>query len=227
MTATYNGKIAAIHNIGQGKLVETEDGEFFLVDESDVEVLEWDGQTAHVPSLTIEQASIAGREVQLVTESWEYDVGGDVIDITFDEIPAIEDIAKITITADVTGTDDGRCDLTTPSLSAGDYLTQIRRDMSGAITQLTGQNEFRLFDIRDNGTTTGEWVITDVSNRRLAIFGNGAIGRSTSHSVLIGGGVSQHTSTPIDTISLSSDTPIRDGEGRIVISVDYWEGVER
>lgn len=54
MTATYNGKIAAIHNIGQGKLVETEDGELFLVDENDVEVLEWDGQTAHVPSLTTE-----------------------------------------------------------------------------------------------------------------------------------------------------------------------------
>lgn len=57
MTATYNGKIAAIHNIGQGKLVETEDGELFLVDENDVEVLEWDGQTAHVPSLTTEEAS--------------------------------------------------------------------------------------------------------------------------------------------------------------------------
>lgn len=65
MTATYNGKIAAIHELGQGAVIETEDGKIIIVDEDGTESFKWDPETKE---LDLSQAETV-RTGQQVTES--------------------------------------------------------------------------------------------------------------------------------------------------------------
>ena len=181
--------------------------------------------TLTADSVNTEEASISGRPVEKITETFSYKFDGTQADISFTDIPTINTLAKVSIKVEVRGANDGNLTLNLPQLDDGTHY-ELLRDGSGTFVRNNNKDDYKLADVKNNGSLFGRWEIGEVDTRRPAIHGTGGHGRdgAGSEQILVSGGSEDGFSEPLNTVEIDTDVAI---SGNIIFKIDYMEGTDR